>query len=379
MKGMKMKTEVVIVGGGPAGLAAGIELAKEGINTVLIEYHEHPRKKTCAGILTEKTHKLLADMISLDENPLVLSSCNVSLYFNKTYMYSFITEKPFLFVDRSSFDYELLKYYQKHGGNVLMPEKVVDIDFPQNRLRLSNGQNLSYKALIVADGINSPICKMMNLLDIEKGFCIQNSFPRIACPETASKLSGLCLEYGSIPFGYSWIVTNQDEIILGTGMMVSQFNWNSMLQEHEKLCSLFGVPKNSVRRGAFIPVGELRNQIHHPFENIVIIGDAAGFINPITGEGIYLALLSGKYAAKSYLTSPKTLRSAFLSLTKTISQTISEHKALLPEIYQTDFLKQFVYQFKEFPQYVSSVCDEIISSEKRSYSSFVSEVKSLLR
>ena len=54
-----------------------------------------------------------------------------------------------------------------------MPEKVVDIDFPQNRLRLSNGQNLSYKALIVADGINSPICKMMNLLDIEKGFCIQ--------------------------------------------------------------------------------------------------------------------------------------------------------------------------------------------------------------
>ena len=37
-------------------------------------------------------------------------------YFNKTYMYSFITEKPFLFVDRSSFDYELLKYYQKHGG-----------------------------------------------------------------------------------------------------------------------------------------------------------------------------------------------------------------------------------------------------------------------
>ena len=68
-----MKTEVVIVGGGPAGLAAGIELAKEGINTVLIEYHEHPRKKTCAGILTEKTHKLLADMISLDENPLVLS------------------------------------------------------------------------------------------------------------------------------------------------------------------------------------------------------------------------------------------------------------------------------------------------------------------
>lgn len=40
-----MKTEVVIVGGGPAGLAAGIELAKEGINTVLIEYHEHPRKK----------------------------------------------------------------------------------------------------------------------------------------------------------------------------------------------------------------------------------------------------------------------------------------------------------------------------------------------
>lgn len=374
-----MNAEVVIVGGGPAGIAAGIELAQNGINTILIEYHKHPRKKTCAGILTEKTYKLLTDIISFDENPLIMPCCDVSLYYKKTYMYSFLTEKPFLFVDRSSFDYELLKYYQKLGGNVLMPEKVIDVNFPQNCLRLSNGQNLSYKALIAADGINSSICKMLKLPDIEKGFCVQKSFSRIAHPEIAQKISGLYLEYGSIPFGYSWIVPNQEEIIFGTGMMVSQFNWNDLLQEHKRFCSFFQVPQKSIRRGAFIPVGELREQKHHPFENIVFAGDAAGFINPITGEGIYLALLSGKYAARAYLMDPKNLRSAFLSLTKTISYTISEQKALLPEIYHTDFLKQFVFQFKEFPQYVSSICDEIISSEKRSYTSFVSEVKALLR
>lgn len=374
-----MKTEIVIVGGGPAGIYAGIQLAQKGIHTVIIEHQMHPRKKTCAGILTEKTCDLLTDVFSFDTDSCISSSRHVSLYCNKKYMYSFSAEKPFIFVDRSSFDHELLKCYQKFGGNVMMPEKVISINFSENSMELSSGQRLSYKALIAADGIHSSIRRMLQIPEIEKGFCIQNSVSRSSYPEFARDISGMYLEFGSIPYGYSWIVPNQEEIILGTGMMVSHFSWNNMLREHEKFCSYFHMPENSTRRGAFLPVGELTDQRYHPFENIVFIGDAAGFINPITGEGIFLALLSGKYAAEAYLEVPQNFRSTFLSLSKSVSNTISEQKALLPEIYQTNFLKQFIGQFKEFPEYIASISDEVISSEKRSYTSFMSEVKALLR
>lgn len=374
-----MNAEVVIIGGGPAGISAGIHLAQKGIKVSIIEIRKYPREKTCAGILTEKTRCFLRDSLSYDVNGLFASNNQVSVYFEKKYMYSFLTGHAFSFVDRNIFDYELLKRFKDAGGILLEQEKVVNINPVERRLQLSNGQDLSYQALIAADGVNSLTRKQLNLADIPKAFCIQDSVSCSSHPEFTKKISGLYLEYGSIPYGYSWVVPNQNEIIFGTGMMIKDFNWNYMREQHEKFCMLFNLPQDSVRRGAFVPVGELTNQQSHPYENIVFIGDAAGLINPITGEGIYLSLLSGKLAAEAYLTSPGDFRSTFFTLMKPSLDTISEQKNLLPEIYEKSFLKQFICQFKDYPEYMSSVSDDVISSETRSYVSLLREVKALLR
>lgn len=374
-----MKIEVAIVGGGPAGICAGIQLQKSGVPTVIIDSQKYPHKKTCAGILTEKTYVLVKELLPFDDISGYTSSKQVSLYYNNKNMYSFFTQKPFVFVSRSHFDYELLKHYKQLGGIVLSPEKLLSIHPSECRLELSSSNSLFYNALIAADGVNSSVRKMLGLPDIRKGFCIQNSISLAECPDFSKNFSGLYLNYGSLPCGYNWVVPNEEEIILGTGVMVSDFIWNSLLQEHENFCSVLRIPKGSKQRGAFIPIGDLTDQQHHPYENIVFAGDSAGYINPITGEGIYLALLSGKYAAKAYVTFPQSFRTAFLSMAEPVRNTIYEQKTLLPEIYEADFLKNFIFQFKDSPEYIASICDDVISSGKRSYNSFFSEVKALLR
>lgn len=373
-----MNFDVVIIGGGPAGLSAGTALARAGVKTALIERAVYPRPKTCAGIITEKTKRFLDDCFPDIPISKHFSTNHVSLLLNGKPTASFTTAYGFTLVERNDFDYSLYLECKKAGVSILDGSEISQFSPDTNALSLKDGTAIIYEALIAADGANSFIRKKLNLPKIQMGFCVQDSIEREKCPPALADLNEIQIGYGSIPLGYSWVVPNATHIVVGTGMLVKNFDWPHMLLKHEELCSAVHMPASAKRRGAFVPIGELTDYKQYPYENIVFVGDAAGLANPLTGEGIYLALLSGKYAGNAYLEDPKNFKTAYNAKLSQTACTIREDAELLPRFYEKRLLESLIYQFKDCPEYLASICDGAVSLEERSYALVLEEIEELV-
>lgn len=374
-----MNYDVIILGGGPAGVAAAIKLSNAGILTLLIEKSKYPREKTCAGILTKKTLSLLKETLNFTDMGQIVCSNQVSIMYKRINAGQCTVRFPFAFTERESFDHKLLNICRKSGTHIIEGSTVLKIIPNENKIVLSDNHIFTYKCLIAADGVFSQTRKQLGLPNVSTAFCIQDTFERCLCPESYRYLQELQLNFGDIALGYSWIVPYQEQIVVGTGMFTNQVDYSLLLSKHSKLCKSVGLSNIKKRRGAFVPIGGFENQGNHPYNNIVLVGDAAGLVNPLTGEGIYHALLSGVYAADSYLINPKDFRKTYLSFLKPILKQLAEQKSLLTKFYNPLLLENILYQLKDCPEYLSAICDDVVSIEARDYNSLIMELQQLLR
>ena len=346
-----MKYDVAIIGGGPAGIAAAITLSRAGVSTILIEKKFYPREKTCAGILTQKTIYLLENEFSLSLEKQALFTDDITIMHKKGSIGKIVVNLPFALIERKTLDLELINICRKSGANII--EGVTSKLFPEyNKIVLSNNQSVTYNLLIIADGVFSPSCKQLGLENPPTAFCVQNVVDRNICPEKLKHLHEIQLNFGDVSLGYSWIVPYKSHIAVGTGVFSSKTDYMNLFRQHEEFCTYVGFPKISIRRGAYVPLGGFEKQIKHPYENIIITGDAAGLANPLTGEGIYHALLSGLYAAKSYLSNSLKYKSVYLEFLRLIVNRLLEQKILLPDFYNSFFLENILFQLKDCPSYL---------------------------
>lgn len=373
-----MNFDIVIIGGGPAGTSAAISLARIGVSVALLEHATYPFDKTCAGILTEKTNQLAKTELSINFESFYTSS-KVALSFNGDPKCCFSTRYPFTLVDRKQFNHLLLSKCKEAGVHLFEGIKIIMLDPENRKVTLHDSRTISYRVLIAADGVHSYVRKSLGMSNIKLGFCLQNTIERSKCTAPLNKLDKIYLEFGSIPSGYCWIVPNKTHIIVGLGMFTNKFDYPAMLLKQQELCTQIGLPNYSIHRGAHIPVGELVNQLEHPYENIIFIGDAAGLINPITGEGIYLAMLSGIFACEAYKKDSSQFRTIYLSMLQQVNENILDQACLLPQFYDAALLKNIIYQFKDCPQYLATICDETVSLETYDYRSTLEEIKQLIR
>lgn len=374
-----MDYDVIILGGGPAGAIAASKLSAAGISTLLIEKNKHPREKICAGILTQKTISLLEENIDILKMEQIISSNQVTIMYKRNNIGQFTVQAPFVFVERHVFDYKLLNICQKNGTYIMEGVTATKIIPNESKIILSNKQTFTYKYLIAADGIFSQVRKQLGLPSMPAAFCIQDTFERGTCPISLQYLQELQLNFGEIELGYSWIVPYPKHIIVGTGAFTDSMEYCSLLEKHTKLCNHIGLTNIAKRRGAFVPIGGFEHQKNHPYNNIVMVGDAAGLANPLTGEGIYHALLSGIYAATAYLLGSHNLRETYLSFLQPILEQLTEQKSLLSKFYNPLLLENILFQLKDCPEYFSAICDDVVSLETRDYSSLIMELQQLLR
>lgn len=291
------QARVAIVGGGPAGSSAAHTLAMAGIEVCLVDRSVFPRDKLCGGLLTLRSQKIFQRVFQTSWNPVIqANSRGVMFFYREKPLKSLFDYKDLFFTCRKKYDAYLLDLARRSGTIVIEGKTAQAVNLQESILTLSDGASLHYEYLIGADGVNSMVAKALFGDSFDKstiGFGLEmevpisSEVPAITNPE---------IYFGLLKWGYGWVFPKHDTLTVGVGGLLGS-NLQMRANFEEFLRQRFGrVPAQKIK-GHFIPFGDFRRRPGQG--NVMLCGDAAGLVEPITGEGIAFAMLSGYYAAES--------------------------------------------------------------------------------
>ena len=296
--------DVVVVGAGPAGATAGRSCACQGLRTVIVEKHKLPRKKVCAGGVTLKSIRII-------DKPIPSSVVEAQIL-----GYDFISpsmkvarvrsaEPIGITVFRDKFDKFLTDHASSSGCKLLQGKAVVDVKVEEDlvKCRLSSGQVLKAHIAIDASGVAGVVARKTGmahrpkivLLGFEKELKLgKNKLCRHFDPNI------LEFYFSKGPMGYGWVFPKSKSVSIGFTTEADKppspydgsMRFCHMLSRLKKL-DFTMKPFNTIA----IPFAV--DPMNAVADRVILTGDAAGFVDPMTGEGIYYAMKSGNLAAKA--------------------------------------------------------------------------------
>ena len=313
---MHKEYDVVIVGGGPAGVTAAFVLGSQKYRVLVLDKEHFPRKKLCGGCLTAKTLWLVERVFNVSEDTLTtrniidFKSHRFDIRFKTKPLVTPISPYAFRFVDRQVYDAFFLKKVKEVGVDVSEGEKVIRVRPGPDSIELetSRGRVLTAPFVIAADGANSAIRTELQREKYISGGKWQRN---LACSvETVIPRKGNfqdfsvpILSFGYLRYGYAWIFPNRERLVVGMGGL-ARLNRN-LPRVFATFLNDFNLgPLDSQKLQGFpLPFG---NSLSKPYyKNLLLVGDAAGLVDPMLGEGIYQAHISGELAALAIIDSLK--------------------------------------------------------------------------
>jgi len=306
------KYHIIISGAGPAGSTAGYLLSKAGLRVLIIDKSTFPRKKLCAGLITYKTVKLLERVFgetvgSLKEKDQInYESSSYEVFCRDKPIIRRNTTVPFRFIDREHYDYFLLKKAIDAGADFIEGDGIGlrSLDILRSSVTTVSGKRYSADIIIGADGVNSCIRRsfLVDLFGREDWSGNLASAHEIFLSRTSVRKPFDCpsLFFGYIDWGYAWIFPNRERLKIGMCALKKR-NKEDVLTAFRTFLSdmdLSGAGEEKVHSyvlpyGSFLP--------EPVFRNVMLIGDAAGFADPLLGEGIYYAQRSAELASQAIL------------------------------------------------------------------------------
>ncbi len=299
-----MMWDVIIVGGGPAGLVCSENLASCGLNVLVLDDRDEPNMdKLCGGMLTERALR----EFSLDENILEREIWGVTVAYREGESFTIdYDERVGGNVHRTKLGKYLAQRALSSGAEVRSKERVKKLKIRQDYVELSASETYQTKMVVGADGVNSIIKNLLNPMDDRKslGFCVQ--YLMSMEPELIDERFGQRNEFyygGDVsPFGYAWIFPKGDCLAVGVGALLSRVEENlkvyleNFVKRHPVASKKLAGSKVIRFDAALVPLSGFTSKIYS--NHVVLIGDAAGTVSPITGEGVYYSMISGKIAAE---------------------------------------------------------------------------------
>jgi len=294
--------DVAVVGGGPAGSTCAKELGERGVSTALFD-HSHPREKPCGGGVTNKVVRQfeipesIADVIT--EHIFIESPHGTSLKIS--------SPRGGFLVMRKKFDFFLLERAKKHC--TFFNERVNAIKWEGNEWILETGKRkVSAKIVVGADGVNSLVRRTV-LAPIPNQLlaqCVGYHIPHDSEYIKKNFSPGIYLFFYSHKKegGYFWIFPKQNFVTVGTGLRFGVKGIKELvdafISSHPAAKKIIK-PKQEHIHSHLIPFVNKPSFYDLPTsgENWVLVGDAAGHVNPLTGEGIAYAMMGGRLAAEA--------------------------------------------------------------------------------
>lgn len=294
--------DVVIVGLGPAGSVLGYILAKHGINVIGVDYRSFPRFKLCGGLITWKTQQLIEKVLQKDTSFLT----KTIIYSSKEYgmgcgdwLYQGHLDIPFKIVDRYLYDFFWFEQFKRVGGKYVKA-KVVGLDLSSSSIILSSGERVRGRYIVGADGVFSIIRRK---LATKSKITKPGNINQVLAIEGFVPLDQIKLSYkpyiffGKVPLGYAWIFPAKQGWALG---ILSQVRDARRLKQiFLEFCVKWAKTYKQKIYAHFLPYGDFEKK--PVYKNCFLIGDAAGWVDPLLGEGIYYAHKSALILATAFL------------------------------------------------------------------------------
>jgi len=270
--------DALVVGAGPAGSTAAFRLARAGARVLLVDKARFPRDKPCGGGLTYRALRLLPFSIA----PVVEEEVDVfELGLGYRRRFERRTKHPLVVMtQRSRLDAFLVERAQEAGA-----------EFRDG----STAENVDATVVIGADVVNGAFARSAGH---EHEVALEANVPY--GPVSRARYSGRAVvEFDVVPGGYGWVFPKGDHVNVGVGGWLHQ---GPLLREHlARLCRVHRIPEDALMdvRGYRLP---LRRPGFTPARGrTALVGDAAGLVDPVSGDGIYEAFLSAQLAAENAL------------------------------------------------------------------------------
>lgn len=330
--------DVAVIGSGPSGASTAFHLAKKGISTVLIEKEKLPRYKTCGGGFVYRGRRNLPfDISSVVEREFH----TVDIFLGNTLHFKTEREDPTItMIMRDSFDNLIVEEAKKHGVTLLEENKLTDITFEgDNAILTTDKTQLTAKFVVAADGALSPTAKMAGWTEETRKLIPALEYEIEVPEEDFNRLKDqVRFDIDAIPYGYAWNFPKKNHLSVGVASTKkARINLKKYYQEYLETIGIKTILKES-QHGFQIPIaprtdGFIKN-------NVFLIGDAAGFADPITAEGISNAIYSGVLVAEAISESDLSLQKA----TELYNNKLNEK--LIPEIKTGLWLAKWFYEQK---------------------------------
>ena len=285
-----------MVGAGPAGSTAAYHLASAGAGVLLLERQRFPRDKPCGGGVTIRAARQLP--FSLD--PVVEDVVDrVELWLGFQNAQERVSGMPLvLMTQRCRLDAYLAERAVAAGATFRDGSRVtaVAVDSGGVTVQLS-AERIRAVALVGADGVNGIVARSLGLCsDPEHGVGLEGNLPfSETTPERYR--NRIVFHVGTVPGGYGWAFPKGEHVNVGVGGRPAEAPY---LRAHlARLCQQHGTTLARLTgvRGYRLPVARPGAALARG--RALVCGDAAGLVDPLSGDGIYEAVVSGAYAAEA--------------------------------------------------------------------------------
>lgn len=310
---MNIKKDVCVVGAGPAGSTTAKFLSEKGFKVILIDKDKFPRDKPCGGGLPYRALKRFKYI----DNQNLIDSYSFGCFVHSSslkYKIEFHSTEPVVGMTiRKKFDFELVKLAVNNDTVFLDGKTAVNLEILSDKAKifLNDGSKIYSDIVVGADGVWSIIAKKSGLRKkgSKFGTCILQEFE--LDQRTLDRFFGE-KRFGHIHsrfqglLGYGWVFPKKKHLNIGIGELVSGQNRSA---GKTNLLNIFKNYINILKKDKLIPeklkIGRCKGGAL-PFttldktfsDRLILVGDAGGFINSLTGEGIYYGMSSGEIAAE---------------------------------------------------------------------------------
>lgn len=302
-----------MVGGGPAGALAALALARRGVEVTVLDKKRFPRDKPCGGGIRHGVYARFPDLAPVFRSKIAVHEIRrVVMESPGGHAVTASRETPlYLTMRRTELDAALLAEARAAGARVIESARVTGVERPARGVVVHcvDGRAISARLVIGADGVNSVVARAAGLTpgfaDDALAIDTMEETPldelSMADPQTMYVAYG----YKGRP-GYGYVFPKADCVDFGVGYMLPFYKRalaGPPYPHHARF--LDDVAARGIVRGRSNPKNfkAYRLPLGGPLartvaDRVLVCGDAGGFVNAYTGEGIYYAMTTGRHAGE---------------------------------------------------------------------------------